>query len=90
MEFLQTLSVQRTQYHIDGSDAILTGVLNICEPEEGRFNVTTQTFSDGDAGRLLKWLCFSSALFPCLQREEAVLQTLGLQVMHQVQTVWHW
>ena len=30
---------------------ILNGDFNICETEEGRFNVTTQTFSDGDPGR---------------------------------------
>ena len=27
----------------------IAGVFNICEPEEGRFNVWNQTFTDGDA-----------------------------------------
>ena len=30
---------------------IFLGDLNICEPEEGRFNVWNQTFTDGDAGK---------------------------------------
>ena len=38
---------------------------------------------------MLKSLCFSSAFFPCLLREESVLQTPG-QVLQKVQTVQHW
>ena len=30
---------------------VVIGNFNICEPEEGRFNVTNHTFSDGDPGR---------------------------------------
>ena len=30
---------------------IIMGDLNICEPEEGRFNVWNQTFTDGDTGK---------------------------------------
>ena len=30
---------------------IILGDFNICEPEEGRFNVWNQTFTDGDAGK---------------------------------------
>ena len=31
-----------------------------------------------------------SGLFPCLLREESVLQTPGLQVLHRVRTIQHW
>ena len=30
---------------------IILGDFNICEPEEGRFNVWNRTFTDGDTGR---------------------------------------
>ena len=30
---------------------VITGDFNICEPEEGRFNVWNQTFTDGYAGK---------------------------------------
>ena len=30
---------------------IILGDFNICEPEEGRFNVWNQTFTDGDMGK---------------------------------------
>ena len=30
---------------------IILGDFNICDPEEGRFNVWNQTFTDGDAGK---------------------------------------
>ena len=30
---------------------IILGDFNICEPEEGRFNVWNQTFTDGDTGK---------------------------------------
>ena len=30
---------------------VITGDFNICEPEEGRFNVWNQTFTDGDTGK---------------------------------------
>ena len=33
------------------SFGVLNGDFNVCEPEEGRFNVTNQTFAKGDAGK---------------------------------------
>ena len=30
---------------------MIMGDFNICEPEEGRFNVWNQTFTDGDTGK---------------------------------------
>ena len=30
---------------------IIMGDLNTCEPEEGKFNVWNQTFTDGDTGK---------------------------------------
>ena len=38
---------------------ILIGDFNICEPENGRFNVITQTFSDRDPGRAAAFRSFS-------------------------------
>ena len=35
----------------NGVGIILGDFNNICEPEEGRFNVWNQTFTDGDAGK---------------------------------------
>ena len=31
--------------------ALIMGDFNICEPEEGRFNVGNQTFTDGGTGK---------------------------------------
>ena len=39
---------------------------------------------------VLEQLSFNSALFRWLVREESVLQTRGLQVLHRVWTVQHW
>ena len=39
---------------------MIIGDFNSCEPEEGRFNVTSQTFTEGDAGRTAVF----RALFP--------------------------
>ena len=38
---------------------VITGDFNICEPEEGRFNSWNQTFSDGDAGKMLSSVPYS-------------------------------
>ena len=35
-----------------GTLGLITGDFNICEPEEGRFNVWNQTFTDGDAEKV--------------------------------------
>ena len=35
---------------------VIIGDFNICEPEEGRFNVRKQTFSEGDAGKTALFL----------------------------------
>ena len=39
----------------------IIGDFNICEPEEGRFSVRNQTFTEGDTG---KTALFRSFLFP--------------------------
>ena len=41
-----------------GAFGVLIGDFNICEPEEGRFNVWNQTFTDGDAVKTVPYaLC---------------------------------
>ena len=30
---------------------IISGDFNVCDPEEGRFNVSNQSFTDGDPGK---------------------------------------
>ena len=37
----------------------MAGDFNICEPEQGRFIVWNQTFTDGDAGQTAVFLFFS-------------------------------
>ena len=34
-----------------GAFGVMAGDFNISEPEQGRFNVWNQTFTDGDAGK---------------------------------------
>ena len=41
------------------------GWINICEPEQGRFNVWNQTFMDGDAGKTAVFLFFLARLWDC-------------------------
>ena len=41
--------------------------VNICEPEQGRFNVLNQTFMDGDAGKTAVFSCFFSHVFEIAQ-----------------------
>ena len=55
-ERLRRLSTHWPQYP-EGFGIIL-GDFNICEPEEGRLNVTNQTFTDGDAGRTAPFRTF--------------------------------
>ena len=44
---------------------IILGDFNVCEPEEGRFNVWNQTFPDGDTGeRLLSLIKLGATLQP--------------------------
>ena len=52
---------------------IILGDFNICEPEEGRFNVWNQTFTYGDAG---KTALFDS-LFPYVLEIAQLVFTLG-------------
>ena len=52
------LSTHWTQYP-EGFGIIISD-FNICEPEEGRLNVTNQTFTDGDAGRTALFRTFFS------------------------------
>ena len=57
---------------------IIMGDFNICEPEEGRFNVWNQTFTDGDTGKAALF----HSLFPhvleiaqpdCTRRDSSVI-----------------
>ena len=52
---------------------VIMGDLNVCEPEEGRFNVWNQTFTEGDKGiaALFHYFFFvsSKSLNPMLQGE---------------------
>ena len=41
----------RTGRHIPSGVGIFLGDFNICDPEEGRFHVWNQTFTDGDPGK---------------------------------------
>ena len=45
-------------YALSWSIWVITGDFNICEPEEGRFNVWNQTFTDGDAGKAAPFRSF--------------------------------
>ena len=45
----------------------MAGDVNICEPEQGRFNVWNQTFTDGDAGKTAVFFCFFSHVFEIAQ-----------------------
>ena len=40
---------------------VIMGDLNVCEPEEGRFNVWNQTFTEGDTGIAALFHYFSSS-----------------------------
>ena len=46
---------------------VMAGDFNICEPEQGRFNVWNQTFTDGDAGKTAVFLFFFSHVFEIAQ-----------------------
>ena len=48
-----------------GAFGVMAGDFNFCEPEQGRFNVWNQTFTDGDAGLLFS--CFFSHVFELAQ-----------------------
>ena len=48
-ERLRRLSTHWPRY--PAGFGVLIGDFIICEPEEGRFNVTNQTFTEGDAGK---------------------------------------
>ena len=39
---------------------VILGDFNICDPEEGRFNVWNQTFTDGDPGKTAMFHFFFS------------------------------
>ena len=54
---------------------IILGDFNICEPEEGRFNVWNQTFTDGDAG---KTAVFHSLFSACSRECSTCLHKEGL------------
>ena len=41
-----------------GAFGVMAGDFNICEPEQGRFNVWNQTFTDGDARKTAVFLFF--------------------------------
>ena len=41
-----------------GAFGVMAGDFNICEPEQDRFNVWNQTFTDGDAGKTAVFLFF--------------------------------
>ena len=58
--------------HCPAGVGILIGDFNICLPEEGRFNVLTQTFSDGDLGRTAAF----RSMFPTRPGDSAAKTTL--------------
>ena len=41
-----------------GAFGVMAGDVNVCEPEQGRFNAWNQTFTDGDAGKTAVFLFF--------------------------------
>ena len=46
--------LRRTSLHLPRypqAFGVIIGDFNICEPEEGRFSVGNQTFTEGDAGK---------------------------------------
>ena len=45
-----------------GAFGVMAGDFNICEPEQGRFNVWNQTFTDGDARKTAVFLFFPARL----------------------------
>ena len=62
--------------HYPDALGVVTGDLNICEPEEGRFNVWNQTFTDGDTSFIPFSLVSMKSLSPTLQGE--TLQPMGI------------
>ena len=44
------------------AQGMIIGDFNICEPEEGRFNVRNQTFTEGDARKRLFFVLFTRML----------------------------
>ena len=48
---------------------VVVGDFNICEPEGGRFNVTNQTFTEGDAGKTALFRTFSPYALEIAQPE---------------------
>ena len=50
-----------------GVFGVMVGDVNICEPEQGRFNVWNQTFTDGDAGKTAVFFRFFSHVFEIAQ-----------------------
>ena len=51
--------------HYPDAIGVIMGDFNICESEEGRFNVWNQTFTDGDTGKAALFLLFSSRSRNC-------------------------
>ena len=50
-----------------GAFGVMAGEFNICEPEQGTFNVWNQTFTDGDAGKTAVFSVFFSHVFEIAQ-----------------------
>ena len=71
--------------HYPDAIGVIMGDFNICEPEEGRFNVWNQTFTDGDTRKAallhVFFLAFSKIAPPDFARRdstvEGVLRTLS-------------
>ena len=61
-----------------GPFGVMAGDFNICEPEQGRFNVSNQTFTDGDAGKTAVFLFFSRTSLRLHSRtsQERMLQSM--------------
>ena len=51
-----------------GAFGVMAGDFNICELEQGRFNVWNQTFTDGDAGKTAVSMFFPVRLWDCTAR----------------------
>ena len=64
---------------------VILGDFNICDPEEGRFNVWNQTFTHGDPGKTAVFHSFfhTSLRLPNLTTQEETLQPLATYALFQ-------
>ena len=66
---------------------IILGDLNICDPEEGRFNVWNQTFTDGDAGKTAVFHSFFPYVLEIAQSDYTRKDSTSLGIMRTLSRI---